>query len=297
MPGVLQRIKPQPIPPVYPVWEYLAEGDLHRTYEDYKQVFQVPWVGVVSMAYAHYPHFFKAWYTGLREVVESAAYVECARSLRLHIETAVKELDPQPIRQRLRDKGYSSRELSQIGEAIEFFSHGNFAQIPAVFAARALLEGVETGAGNTPAEKFEGRHGLDVQTPFILMEPHHVAAETTALYQDIMETLQLPFVNTDYRALARWPTYLELCWNDLRDHIETPEYSRITQNLHDRICHEVKHLPNPDNLTSSHILAAARQDGDINEILQMTRLFTYLLPGLTTNVAYFRAQFKNPARG
>jgi len=297
MSDVLPRIKPQPLPPIYPHWEYLAEGDLHRIYEEYKRVFQVPWVGVVSMAYAHYPHFFNTWYKGLREVVESAAYVECARSLRQYIETTINALEPPSISQRLREKGYSSRELSQIEEAIEFFSHGNFSQIPAVFAARTLLEGIEIGAGNVSATKFEGQHGVDVQTPFILMEPHHVAAETTALYQNIMETLQLPFVNTDYRALARWPSYLELSWNDLRDHIDTPEYSRITQNLHDRICHEVERLPNPNNLTSSHILAAARQDGDVDKILQMTRLFTYLLPGLVTNVAYFRAQFKNPANG
>ncbi len=297
MSGGLKRIRPQPIPSVYPQWEYRAEGDLHRVYEDYKQVFQVPWVGVVSMAYAHYPNFFNAWYKGLRETVESAAYVECARTLRQHIETAIEELEPRPIRQRLLDNGYSARELSQIEDAIEFFSHGNFAQIPAVFAARALLEGIEVGAGNASAVKFDGHHGIDVQTPFILMEPHHVAAETTALYQDIMARLQLPFVNTDYRALARWPTYFEEAWKDLRGSIDTPVYNQITQGLHNNICEAVELLPNPNKLTSSDIIAAANQDGDVAEILEMTNLFTYLLPGLVTNVAYFRAQLINPVNG
>jgi len=297
MSDVLHRIKPQPLPPIHLQWEYLAEGKLHQTYEDYKQVFQVPWVGVVSMAYAHYPHFFNAWYKGLREVVESAAYVDCAHTLRLHIETAINELEPQPIKQRLGGKGYSSREILQIEETIEFFSHGNFAQIPAVFAARALLEGVEIGIRNTSAARFEGCHGVGVQTPLILMEPHHVAAETTALYQDIMDTLQLPFVNTDYRALARWPTYFDMAWRDLRAHINTPAYNRITQDLHDKICEAVKNLPNPNNLTSSDIVAAAKQDGNVGEIVEMTRLFTYLLPGLTTNVAFFSAQFINRANG
>jgi len=297
MTSVLKRIRPQPIPSVHPQWEYLAEGELHQTYQDYKQVFQVPWVGVVSMAYAHYPHFFNTWYRGLREVVESKAYVECANTLRRHIETAINQLDPQPIRQRLREKGYSARELSQIEEAIEFFSHGNFAQIPAVFAARALLEGIETGAGNATVEKFEGRHSIDVQTPFILMEPHHVTAETTALYQDIMDTLQLPFVNTDYRALARWPTYFDMAWKDLRDHVDTPAYNQITLDLHNRICEAVEQLPNPNTLTSVNIIAAARQDGNVDEIVEMTKLFTYLLPGLVTNIAYFRTQFITPETG
>ena len=40
--------------------------------------------------------------------------------------------------------------------------------------------------------------------------------EVRAVYDDIMATLGLPFVNTDYRALARWPSYFALAWSDLK---------------------------------------------------------------------------------
>jgi hypothetical protein len=49
-------------------------------------------------------------------------------------------------------------------------------------------------------------------------------------------------------------------------------------------------LPNPGTLTASDLLDAARRDGNPEEILQVTRLFQWLLPGLVTNVAFFRAQ-------
>ena len=58
MTTTLARQRPDPIPSIHPVPEYLAKGDLKTNYEDMKAVMQVPWMGVVTMAYAHYPTFF-----------------------------------------------------------------------------------------------------------------------------------------------------------------------------------------------------------------------------------------------
>ena len=44
-----------------------------------------------------------------------------------------------------------------------------------------------------------------------LMEVHHGDAPTATVYADIRATLDLPVVNTDYRALARWPSYFQRC--------------------------------------------------------------------------------------
>jgi hypothetical protein len=55
---ILERLKPDPIPAIHPMPEYLASGQRNRWYEDTKQVLQVPWMGVVTMAYTHYPAFF-----------------------------------------------------------------------------------------------------------------------------------------------------------------------------------------------------------------------------------------------
>jgi hypothetical protein len=49
----LPRLLPEPLPPARYVPEYRAEGELKESYEDIKRVLQVPWMGVVTMAYAH----------------------------------------------------------------------------------------------------------------------------------------------------------------------------------------------------------------------------------------------------
>jgi len=49
-------------------------------------------------------------------------------------------------------------------------------------------------------------------------------------------------------------------------------------------------LPNPGNLTAEALRRAAETDAGPAEVLQVCRLFQWLLPGLITNVAYFRHQ-------
>ena len=68
----LVRQRADSIPAIHPLPEYLAEGALKDKYEDMKAAMQVPWMGVVTMAYAHYPTFFDVLWEGTRELTRSA---------------------------------------------------------------------------------------------------------------------------------------------------------------------------------------------------------------------------------
>lgn len=284
------RVKPDPTPLLRPVWEYQAQGDLRGTYETYKRVLQVPWVGVVTMAYAHYRHFFALWWSSFEPVVQSAAYVGACEDLLERVEKLTSELKPPPIGERLRALGYAPRELAEIRRTIEVFSHGNFIQLPIVAAARLLLEGGGIN-GSKVLQPYNARHGPPEGQPLILLEPHHASKDTRRLYQDVMDTLGLPFVNTDYRALARWPSYFEIAWGDLCQAMKLAEYEKIATKMHEAVFKAASNLPNPNGLTPLKLQEAATRDAKISEVLDVTRLFTYLLPGLVTNVAFFRAQF------
>jgi len=123
------------------------------------------------------------------------------------------------------------------------------------------------------------------------MEPHHADGRTRAIYDDIKEALRLPIINTDYRALARWPTYFALAWGDLRPVIGHEPREALCQAVHSRAVELVaRHLPNPGGLNCERLLEAARQDAEPEEILHVVRLFQWLLPGLIVNIAFFRKQ-------
>ena len=289
---ILERRKPDPVPAIHPMPEYLASGQRAAWYEDTKQVLQVPWMGVVTMAYAHYPTFFGELWRGLRPLCVSRPFVEAFQALRNDIEARVADLKPASLLGPLTDMGYAPREIDNIRAMNTVFSHGNQPYVLIASIARHLLEiGEMTGRGG--AESFTGRHAPNLTVPFMLMEHHHADAPTRGVYEDIKATLQLPFVNTDYRAFARWPSYFALAWNDLRDKVNTPLHEEITRACHNRAARfAADELPNPGDLSSQALRRAAEADADLDEIIQVCRLFQWLIPGLIVNVAYFRHQLE-----
>ena len=289
---IVKRIRPDPIPTIHPMPEYLATGQRAEWYEDTKQVLQVPWMGVVTMAYTHYPTFFGELWRGLKPLCQTRAFVEAFMDLRDYIESRTAELKPASLIESLKSMGYAPREIDAIRQMNTVFSHGNQLYVLIATVVRHLLE-ISDIQGKANADQFEGRHAPDVQVPLVLMEPHHADEPTRTVYEDIKTTLSLPFVNTDYRAFARWPSYFALAWNDLRDKVGTSLHEDITRACHDRAAKlAALELPNPGGLSSKALRQAAEADASLDEIIQVCRLFQWLIPGLITNVAYFRHQLE-----
>ena len=288
------RLKPDPIPTVRPVPEYAVEGQRAEWYAEMKAALQVPWMGVVTMAFAHYPNLFAELWRGLKPLVGSEAFVSEAHGLQAMVEAAAADLAPPAITNRLIDSGYGEREIDQIRAVNAVFSHGNHAYAMIAATARLLLEGGEmTGAGGD-APQFSGRHAPDVDVPFMLMEAHHADAPTRATYDDIMAVLGLPFVNTDYRAFARWPSYWAAGWGDLRAVAASPACEAICQRYHNQAVGAVRdRLPNPGGLSGATLRDAAGADAPLDEVIEVVRLFQWLLPGLATNVAYLKLQLED----
>ncbi|MEE8366461.1 MAG: hypothetical protein V3R76_11785 [Gammaproteobacteria bacterium] len=288
----IERLRPEPIPAIHPLPDYLATGRRAEWYKDTMRVLQVPWMGVVTMAYSHYPNFFGELWRGLKPLCESRAFVEAFLELREFVETQTAQLNPKPLVRELSDMGYAPREIDSIREMNTVFSHGNQPYVVLAAIARHLLE-VGDMEGETEAELWQGSHAPDLQVPFLLMEAHHVDVPTREVYDDIKERLKLPFVNTDYRAFARWPSYFALAWSDLRESVGTAEHEAVSQACHDRVATlAATGLPNPGKLSSQALRQAAEADASLDEVIQMCRLFQWLLPGLITNVAYLRHQLE-----
>ncbi|MEO1330969.1 MAG: hypothetical protein AAFW46_15045, partial [Pseudomonadota bacterium] len=96
------------------------------------------------------------------------------------------------------------------------------------------------------------------------------------------------------RALARWPSYFERAWADLKPAIGTPGYEAAVARTHETAVALVRRLPNPGGLTPHALRASAAADGDAAEVRAVVGLFQWLLPGLLVNVAAFRAQLFAP---
>jgi len=289
----LPRQRPDPVPTIHPLPEYLAEGQREAWYDGAKQVLQVPWMGVVTMAYTHYPGFYETFWRGVTDLCASRPFVQVCRDNRHFVEAKVAALEPVAIRDRLAEVGYAPREIEQIRHMIEIFSYGNQAYVMLATLSRYLLEkgGMAGNADPAVAPLYDGRHAPDVNVPFVLMETHHADPPTRKIYEDIKQVLRLPFVNTDYRALARWPSYWAVAWGHLREVAGSHAHESICRAFHERCVEQVgSTLPNPGAISAAVLRQAAEKDAPLEEIRDVCRLFQWLLPGLITNIAYLRAQ-------
>lgn len=295
----LPRLMPAPPPPVAPVYEYLAEGRTAAIYGDIKQVLGAPWVGVLMLAYARYPQFFETLWEGLKPIARSAAFVEGATALRDFAEETATALNVRSLDEDLHSLGYSGRELGQIRAVIETLSAGNFPYVLIATIARMMMEGAAFAdpapvaapvAAVAAAAAAAPQPAAAEPSAFVMIEEHHANGELRALYGRIKQAVGLPFVNTDYRALARWPSYFERAWTDLEPNLETESYESHCRAIHTKALSVAMGLPNPAGLAPDRLLAAAAEDGGVDEIRDVCRLFQYLLPGLVLNVACFRRQ-------
>ena len=180
--AMANKLGAAPLPAIHPVPEYATAGESAARYGDMKEVLQVPWMGVVTMAYAHYPNFFGELWRALRPLCSSQPFVGAVGELREFCEENVLGLVPPPISERLTEQGYGGREIDNIRAMIEIFSHGNFPYLMIATLTRSVLLGGEFGGDNDSAAPFEGRHAPDVSQPFLLMERHHADAPTRAVY-------------------------------------------------------------------------------------------------------------------
>ena len=297
MPPSLPRLKPAPIPAIRPVPEHRADAALLALYEETKAAFQVPWMGVVTMAFAAYPSFWRTLWAGLAPLARTRAFVDACAELRAAADAEAAALAPRPLAPALREAGYAPAEIEEIRALVEVFSHGNMPYLLTATVARLRLEGeAATAAGD--ASPFAGRHGPAAPgARLTLMEAHHASPETRALYDRVETRLGLPFVNTDYRAYARWPSAFALAWAELETHMDGPDHGPAVDRLHDRAVALARALPDPGALSPQALRTAARHDAPEAEVLDVVRLFQWLLPGLIANVAVFRAQLLHPEEG
>lgn len=287
---VMKRQLPKAIPAIHPLPEHLVDSQRLAWYQDMKAVLRMPSMGVVTMAFSHYPNFFAELWRGLRPVCASAPFNEALVRLQEHSDAQAATLAPSSLEAALGGLGYAPGEVDGIRAVLEAFHHSNQAYLLIATLARLLLEGGRFGDERNVAPPFYGEQAATQAAPPVLMEAHHADKPTRELYADIKTTLGVPFVNTEYRALARWPSYFSLAWGSLRPQLHSAPHEALCTALHEEALQLCRHFPNPEGLDAAGLKHAASQDAALAEVLEVSRLFQWLLPGLIINLAYFRAQ-------
>ena len=276
---------------VRPVPEHRADQALSEIYRDLKATFGVPWVGVITQAVAYYQPFFAEAWRRFSPSAKTHFFERASDEIRLRSWEHMAQsfvIDGQA--NQLRAMGYSEREIAQINAVLDIFDYGNPKYL--IFAT-AIKEGLLTGRSFGGSAK-DARDSLP-RSPIcqidpipVMLEEHHARGALCDVYADIKRTLQLPFINSDYKAMARWPSYLEQAWAALKPCIDTQLYQAARLDIHQQALAAVDGLPIAYRMSQADALQAGLTDAEIDELIRAISLFQWLLSGLVLNVTHFK---------
>ncbi len=288
---IFPREKPIPVPKISVTPEYLAKGNLKKSYTNTKLAFNVPWMGVVAMSFAKYPFFYNALWEYINPLTNSIEFNKLCKKLIIISKKKALELKPKSLIKHLNKIGYNNYEIKKINEVNQIFYNGNMPYLIMATIAKIFLNEGELNNTNSFSKNTKN-HTLSKERYLLLIEKHHANNSLIELYNSIKFHIGVPFLNTDYRAFARWPSYFEMSWKYFLPALLSKEYEEKVLDIHNFIIKNTLLLPNPNKIKSIYIINAAKKDKKLNEIKKIVNLFQWLLPGLITNVAFMREQIK-----
>ncbi len=245
-------------------------------------------VNVIFRAFAKYPRFLRLHWDFLRPNALTQDFFDKTEVIRRQAMAIVRErFTVGDHRAVLRMQGSSDAAIKEIKAVLDFFLYGDPFLLLMASAPQSSLAG-------KPLPGKPWAHLLPHYThPTRILEVRLVELEAApptlqAVYREIMKVSGLTFVPSDYRALGRWPDYLELAWEEWEKKIPTPTYQREVRKLNELAVALALDLPFPLAINAQTLKQAGFAPAQIADILATVDHFQGLLPGLITNIAAFK---------
>lgn len=262
-----------------PVPEYEAEGEIERVYHEVRQSLRVSGVNLIFRTWAGYEKFLPAAWDALRPNVETTAFDQAGDAVRAE---AVHQAESLTSPGSPAAEGWGESRAHQIRAALALYHYINPKLLVLVCAVRQALQGEPlAGAGGVLAEPAPRGEPAQLY-PMEMEEQKPEDKAVRRLYKDIQKTLSLPAINSDYRTLALWPDYLSAAWQRLKPVCQSPAYTQASTQLREQAQALARQLPHPIALSLGRVKDLGE---DADRVLETTRTFEHLLPGLILNIA------------
>ena len=160
--------------------------------------------------------------------VETAGFLGSARYMADMALDAVEDAyEPQLSRSSLHDAGMTDADLDALVEVIDLFHYAQ-PQLLLLFAALAeAWDREQVGGQGRP----DPRDLPDRERAHLAMHLELIADDHPPL-PEITEALGLDAAPDLYRAVARWPRYLEASWDELQHLVAYPDFRRRGRALY-----------------------------------------------------------------
>jgi hypothetical protein len=264
---------------------------VREAFRDIKNALRVPIVTLLFQAWAAVPRFLDLTWRRLRPNVLTVEFAELATKVGNHVRAQTASWHIADHAAQLRSRAVSEAEIARMREIIELFAEVNPKLAILATAVEAALGGHPVGGIGTagPHREEERERPREFRgVRFSLVEEREAPPRVRAIYEDMRTTLRLPFIETEYKAMASYPDWLEVWWRDCKPKVSEPTYDLLARGIGAAALDASKSLPHglflSDDLLLSHDIDEAKRA----DLRRVTATFVRLLPGLIINVELAR---------
>lgn len=261
-----------------PVAEHEARGEIERVYHEIRQTLRVSGVNLNFRTWAAYGDFLPLMWDALRPNLETLHFQQTADRVREAAAGAAQPFVPLAAR-RAADLGES--QAYHVLASLDLYHDVNPKLLVLTSAVLMSLEGEQIAGSKEPTTQI-ARGVPPTMAPMEMEDEKPDDGDLEAIFGDIRETLSLPSINSDYRTLALWPTYLEQMWQRLKPIVQREEYLQAADRLRELSRSLASGLPHPVPLDRAAVEEAG---GEADTLIELTRRFEQLLPGLIINIS------------
>lgn len=262
-----------------------ARGRTAELFTDIKQTLGVPYVGLLFRAYGVYPAFLELFWQSVRPGTGDEQFFACAERLRASAYTRVYSYFPVPEfcahMQKLRLSTGARHELKSTVELLSYYNALQFLLVAVAFQA------FDRPIGRAPQSPKPASHPIFPVRP-VLIEEETATSSVARIYDEIKRAFGAPVVNSDFRAFARFPHFLENYWNVLQPTLELPLYAESQFGMQDAALAVAREFPAEVRLGKDRLESAGIGDDDIAAVLRATGVFLKLLGSSLLNLAIAR---------
>jgi hypothetical protein len=260
-----------------------------QTIEVYELITRKMRVGRVPLpfkALAAERALFPCW-QAIRPAIRVRAFEEAADDLRVRAARIAVELGCPLIETQLEWAGYDLDEIDEIRGMVDVFHYLDpKLLLAAVVLARALKDGVGGVKRGARAEQRIPR-GVPPDMDHIELVPEDANGALGKSFRSIRTNLGLNIVPDDFRALGRWPKYLELAWGDARNREAEPGARSALKELLQQADDAAAQLPVRVQIGEATLQAAG---ADPARVAALVERFRKAMPGLVLEMALFKVQ-------
>jgi len=271
-----------------------AQGRVLEIYQEIKAALGIPQVNLLFQAYGAYPKFLELHWQAIKPILGTAEFFQFAERLRGEAYTRAHNYFAVPdFCEEVKEMQLTQGARQELTEIVELFHYNNpllllivTAQMHA-FDEAPLVQRQSSG----PAV-----HPVFTQKPCSVPE-ERASERVKRVYEDIKRTLRLNFINSDYRALGRFPDFLEAYWEAMKPALALPIYSEHKRRLRESAFSLVAELPFTPQLNIQQMQDAGLEEQEITDIVRITEQFIDLISGLILNVCFAKIGLEGGTRG